>query len=100
MTEPIKITNKLAGNPTQEPQFKTFITVNDGTKIPAVDPRATRALISLMDMNAVLGGAAAHYGGPAAMAELMSALHAHVFFEAKNAGKQWYELYNLVNDAG
>ncbi|HEY8271629.1 MAG TPA: transketolase, partial [Pseudobdellovibrionaceae bacterium] len=100
MTEPIKITNKLAGNPLQEPQFKTFISVNDGTKIPAVDPRATRALISLMDMNAVLGGAASHYGGPAAMAELMSALHAHVFLEAKLAGKEWHELYNLVNDAG
>jgi transketolase len=100
MTEPMKIINKLAGNPTQEPQFKTFIKINDGTKTPAVDPRATRALISLMDMNAVLGGAASHYGGPAAMAELMSALHAHVFLEAKTTGKPWYDLYNLVNDAG
>lgn len=100
MTEPMKITTKLAGNPSQEPQFKTYITVNDGQKIPAVDPRATRALISLMDMNAVLGGAASHYGGPAAMAELMSALHALVFQDAKATGKQWHELYNLVNDAG
>ncbi len=101
MTEPMKITNKLAGNPSQEPQFKTYVTIDkDGKKIPAVDPRATRALISLMDMNAVLGGAASHYGGPAAMAELMSALHAHVFHEAKTAGKQWFDLYNLVNDAG
>jgi transketolase len=100
MTEPIKIANKLSGNPTQEPLFKTSISVNDGKKIAALDPRATRALISLMDMNAVLGGAASHYGGPAAMAELMSALHAHVFNEAKSSGKQWYELYNLVNDAG
>lgn len=100
MTEPMKIPTKLAGNPTQEPLFKTYISVNDGKKIPAVDPRATRALISLMDMNAVLGGAASHYGGPAAMAELMSALHALVFQEAKSSGKQWHELYNLVNDAG
>lgn len=100
MTEPMKIANKLAGNPSQEPQFKTYISVNDGQKIAAADPRATRALISLMDMNAVLGGAASHYGGPAALAELMSALHAHVFHEAKTSGKQWHELYHLVNDAG
>jgi transketolase len=100
MTEPIVIPNKLAGNPTQEPQFKTTISTKDGAKISAVDPRATRAMIALMDMNAVLGGAACHYGGPAAMAELMSALHAHVFSEAKAATKPWYEMYNLVNDAG
>lgn len=100
MTEPMKIANKLAGNPSQEPLFKTQISVKDGQKIAAVDPRATRALISLMDMNAVLGGAASHYGGPAAMAELMSALHALVFQEAKAQNKQWYDLYNLVNDAG
>ncbi len=100
MTEPLKIPTKLAGNPTQEPLFKTDIRAHDGKKISAVDPRATRALISLMDMNAVLGGAASHYGGPAAMAELMSALHALVFQEAKSSGKQWHELYNLVNDAG
>lgn len=100
MTEPIAIPNKLAGNPSQEPQFKTYVTTKDGSKIPAADPRSTRALISLMDMNAVLGGAACHYGGPAALAELMSALHAHVFHEAKASGKQWYDMYNLVNDAG
>ena len=100
MTEPMKLANKLAGNPHQQPLFKTFITAYNGTKIPAADPRATRALISLMDMNAVLGGAASHYGGPAAMAELMAALHALVFLEAKEQSKQWHELFNLVNDAG
>lgn len=66
----------------------------------AADPRATRALVSLMDMNAVLGGAASHYGGPAALAELMSALHVLVFDEAERAGKPWFELFHLVNDAG
>jgi transketolase len=96
----MKIANKLAGNPSQEPLFKTNINIQDGKKLVAADPRATRALISLMDMNAVLGGAASHYGGPAAMAELMSALHALVFQEAKNQNKQWYDLFNLVNDAG
>lgn len=100
MTEPIQIKTKLAGNPSQEPQFKVQIKTTDGRQIPAVDPRSTRALVSLMDMNAVLGGAASHYGGPAALAELMSALHAHVFDVAAAQKKQWFELFHLVNDAG
>lgn len=100
MTEPIQIKLKLAGNPSQEPQFKTLIKTKDGRQLPVVDPRATRALVSLMDMNAVLGGAASHYGGPAALAELMSALHGHVFDLAAQEKKQWYDLFHIVNDAG
>ena len=100
MTEPIQIKSKLAGNPTQEPQFKSFVKSKDGRSIPVVDPRSTRALVSLMDMNAVLGGAASHYGGPAAFAELMSALHGHVFDVAAREGKQWFDLFHVVNDAG
>lgn len=100
MTEPIQIKTKLAGNPQQEPQFKTYVKSKDGRQIPVVDPRATRALVSLMDMNAVLGGAASHYGGPAALAELWSALHGHVFDVAARENKQWHELFHIVNDAG
>ena len=100
MTEPIQIKTKLAGNPTQEPQFKSFVKSKDGRSIPVADPRSTRALVSLMDMNAVLGGAASHYGGPAAFAELMSAMHAHVFDVATREKKQWFDLFHLVNDAG
>ncbi|WP_374029287.1 transketolase C-terminal domain-containing protein [Bdellovibrio bacteriovorus] len=100
MTEPIQIKTKLAGNPSQEPQFKTYVKSKDGRQIPVADPRATRALVSLMDMNAVLGGAASHYGGPAALAELMSALHGHVFDVAAREKKQWHELFHIVNDAG
>ncbi|MGE9745777.1 transketolase C-terminal domain-containing protein [Bdellovibrio bacteriovorus] len=100
MTEPIQIKTKLAGNPSQEPQFKSFVKSKDGRQIPVADPNATRALVSLMDMNAVLGGAASHYGGPAALAELMSALHGHVFDVAARENKQWYDLFHIVNDAG
>lgn len=100
MTQPLQIRNQLAGNPQREPTFKTSVKTPDGRDLTVVDPRATRALISLMDMNAVLGGAASHYGGPAALAELMSALHGLVFDEAKRAGKQWHELFHLINDAG
>lgn len=100
MTQPIQIKTKLAGNPTQEPQFKTYVKAKDGREIPVADPRATRALVSLMDMNAVLGGAASHYGGPAALAELMSALHGHVFDVAAREKKEWHDLFHIVNDAG
>lgn len=100
MTEPIQIKTKLAGNPSQEPQFKSYVKAKDGRQIPVADPRATRALVSLMDMNAVLGGAASHYGGPAALAELMSALHGHVFDVATKEKKEWFDLFHIVNDAG
>ncbi len=100
MTEPIQIKTKLAGNPSQEPQFKSFVKSKDGRSIPVADPRSTRALVSLMDMNAVLGGAASHYGGPAAFAELMSALHGFVFDVAAREKKEWFDLFHIVNDAG
>ncbi len=100
MTQPLPLQTKLAGNPSQPPQFSMTLKGKGGEAVEVADPRSTRALISLMDMNAVLGGAASHYGGPAAFAELMSALHAIVFEEAKKKSIPWHQLYNLVNDAG
>lgn len=100
MNTPIQMKIKLAGNPIQEPVFSKEVHTSAGQKIKMADPRAIRSLIALMDMNAVLGGAACHYGGPAALAELNSALHALVYSESVKSGKQWHELYNLVNDAG
>jgi len=98
MILPIK--NRLAKNPSGSLKFSTTAKLSSGEKIELADPRSTRALVALMDMNAVIGGAASHYGGPAAFAELMSALHGLVFTEAIKKNKNWFELYNLVNDAG
>ena len=53
-----------------------------------------------MDMNAVMGGAASHWGGPSAFAELMSATHGLMFNESKKAKKPWFELFSFVNDGG
>jgi transketolase len=50
-----------------------------------------------MDTEAVNGGAACHWGGPAAFAEIMSAIHG-IMFATK--GRQWHEAYNFANDAG
>ena len=85
--KPLAIKVKLAGQQNKKPQFAQNIKLQNGTEIKAADPKATRALVSLMDMYAVLGGAASHYGGPAALAELMSSLHAIVFNEADKQNK-------------
>lgn len=92
--------NKLAGNGRVEPLLKVQIQTKDKRNIQVVDPRATRALIALMDMYAVLGGAASHYGGPAALADLMSALYGYVFDVSFRSQKQWYDVCHIVNDAG
>lgn len=97
MLKPLEIKSRLSGTPVNEAFFKTEIKTSSGA-VTASDPKALRALVALMDMNAVLGGAAAHYGGPAALAEIVSALHAFVFKESK--GKEWHKEFNIVNDAG
>lgn len=96
MAQPISITSRLAGNPKGQPQH--FVTLPNGVKLS--DPRAQRALISLMDMHAVLGGAASHFGGPAAFAELVSAVHGFVFAEAERKKANWFDLFHIINDAG
>jgi len=100
MNQPLPLSQKLAGNPTHAPIYSVTVKTASGEAVTVMDPKATRALISLMDMNAVLGGAASHYGGPAAFAELMSALHGFVFHEAQKRQEPWSELFHLVNDAG
>ena len=61
------------------------------------DPRAIRALVALMNVHAVNGGAACHWGGPAAFAELNSAIHALMF---ATRDRPWHQAWNYVNDAG
>ena len=90
----------LASTPTNDPQFYVEVSHAHGKKFRLADPKATRAMVSLMDMNAVLGGAASHYGGPAAFAEIMSALHAVMFWESREKKQEWFDLFNFVNDAG
>lgn len=98
--KPLSLKVKLAGHQNKKPQFAVPVKLQDGSELKAADPKATRALVALMDMYAVLGGAASHYGGPAALAELMSALHAIVFNTAEKQNKNWYELAHIINDAG
>lgn len=98
--EKLKTQNLLHGNPTQKPTFSTDIKNSAGETVTVACPSATRAMVALMDMQAVIGGAASHFGGPSAFAEIMSATHAYMFKTAKDADKQWYDLFHFVNDAG
>ncbi len=87
--------NPLAGNPTGALKYPASVKRADGSALQVACPVATRLAVALMDMDAVVGGAACHWGGPAALAELMSAIHGVMF--AKNP---WHQSFNFVNDAG
>lgn len=97
---PLQIKNHLAPSKNLKPHFAVTLKKSSGDPIEVSDPRAIRSLISLMDMNAVLGGAASHYGGPAALAEIWSVLHALTFQKAEVQGKNYFDLFHLINDAG
>jgi transketolase len=95
--KPLSFKSKLAATPANPPKYSLKVKNAKGEEVVLADPRATRALIALMDVHAVNGGAACHWGGPAAFAEIMSAIHG-IMFQTK--GRQWFEAYNFVNDAG
>lgn len=96
----MNVASRLAGSEGLSPQWGTPIQRQSGESVSVADPRATRAMVALMDMEAQLGGAASHFGGPSAFAELMSATHGLMFADAAKAKKPWHELYHFVNDAG
>jgi transketolase len=94
---PLSLKSKLAPTPTQAPKYSLTVKNAAGETVTLADPRASRALVALMDMHAVNGGAASHWGGPAAFAEIISAVHG-IMFATK--GREWHDAFNFVNDAG
>src|SRR5215475_8587076 len=88
---------KLASTPARPPKYAVTVKNARGEEVVLGDPRATRALVALMDVHAVNGGAACHWGGPAAFAEIMAAIHGVMF---ATQGRPWHEAFNFVNDAG
>ena len=94
---PLSVKSKLAPTPTNPPKYSVRVKNNAGTEVTLADPRATRALVALMDVHAVVGGAACHWGGPAAFAEVNAAIHGLMF---ATTGRPWFEAFNFVNDAG
>lgn len=95
--KPIQIKSRLASAPTGEPKYAATVKTASGGEIKVGDPNVTRALVALMDVHAVNGGAACHWGGPAAFAEVNAAIHGLLF---SDSGREWYESWNFVNDAG
>ncbi len=95
--KPIQIKSRLAPAPTGEPKYAATVKTASGGEIKVGDPNVTRALVALMDVHAVNGGAACHWGGPAAFAEVNAAIHGLLF---SDSGREWYESWNFVNDAG
>ena len=94
---PLNIPSTLAGTPTTPPKYPISVKDKNGKETQLADPNSSRALVALMDFYAVNGGAASHWGGPAAFAEIMSALHGIMFTKSD---RPWFENYNFVNDAG
>jgi transketolase len=95
MINAIDTKNNLHSAPKTKPIYPTTIKDIDGSDLIVGCPKATRGLLAVMNLGAVNGGAACHWGGPAAMAESMSALHAIMF---KN--EYWFNHFNFVNDIG
>src|SRR5438093_3533974 len=94
---PLNLTVRLARTPRRAPKYSVKVKNSAGQEVVLGDPRATRALLALIDVHAVNGGAACHWGGPSAFAEIMAAIHGIMF---STQGREWYEAFNFVNDAG
>ena len=94
---PQSLKSRLAPTPTEAPKYAVTVKNAQGASVTLADPRATRALVALMDVHAVNGGAACHWGGPAAFAEVSAAVHGLMF---ATQGRPWHEAYHFVNDAG
>ena len=94
---PLTLKTKLAPTPKAAPRISTTVKNSAGADVTLADPRATRALVALMDVHAVVGGAACHWGGPAAFAEMNAAIHGIMF---ATQGREWHEAFNYINDAG
>lgn len=93
--KPLNIKSKLLKAPKGAPKFAVTIKDRQGAEVKLANPKATRSLIALMDLAAVNGGAACHWGGPSAMTEAWTALHGLMFKKS-----DWYEHFNFVNDIG
>ena len=95
--KPLALKSKLAPTPRQNPRYSVTVRNRAGQPVVLADPRVTRALVALMNTHAIHGGAACHWGGPAAFAEINAAVHGLMFAVP---GREWHEAYNYVNDAG
>ena len=90
----------LAKAPSEPLKFSVPYKDSHGQIFHLADPRVLRALIACMDMEAALNGAASHWGGPSAFAEILASLHALIFDTARKRSVPWFEQFHFINDAG
>src|SRR2546426_3495467 len=83
---PLKLKPRLAPTPRRAPKYPVRVKNTAGQEVILGDPRATRALVALMDVHAVNGGAASHWGGPAAFAGNIAPIPGIMFFLAGRRG--------------
>ena len=95
--KPLALKSRLASTPAAKPRYAATVKSAAGQDVILGCPKATRGLVALMNVHAVVGGAACHWGGPAAFAEINSAIHGLMF---ATTGRPWHEAFNYVNDAG
>lgn len=100
MINPLNSASRLSSE-FSEPLFSVEV-FDEQTKqtLSFADPNATRAMVALMDMEATIGGAASHYGGPAAFAEINASLFKLFTDASQTLRRPWTDLYHWVNDAG
>ena len=88
--------SQLSSSFSKTPKYFQEVSLQNGEQLKVSDPQAIRSLIALMNMEAILGGAAAHWGGPTAFVEITSVLTALIFQKSSD----WYNHFHLINDAG
>ena len=82
------------------PRYFVSVKSQKGLNLSLSDPRINRMALALMDMQAVLGGSASHWGGPSAFVEIVSALYGLVFHMAEQKNRPYFDLFHIINDAG
>lgn len=98
--KPLVIKNKLCAQSINPPKYFVSVKSSKGTQLKLADPVITRSALALMCMQAVLGGAASHWGGPCAFVEIVSALYGLIFNIANQKKQVWHKLFHIINDAG
>jgi len=80
--------------------YSQSVKLASGEDVKFSDPKALRSMVALMNMQATIGGAASHWGGPSAFSELVSAIYGVAFHNGQKLNQDWFEDFHLVNDAG
>lgn len=93
--KPLNLPVKLHKAPKSKAHYGISLKDAKQKYIDFANPKATRSMLALMDLAAVNGGAACHWGGPSAMTEAWTALHAIMFKH-----DDWFNHFNFVNDIG